>query len=289
MEWSLLAQGGLNGVMLGINYALIALGLTLIFGILGIVNFTHGEMYMLGGYVAYYFFGQFGFNFFATLLLSAVLIGILGIILEKLIFRPLTTKPKLELTSLIAAVGLAWVFQMIAVIAFGDLDKHVPSAFKGIIRVSGVVITVERLSTILIGVALMALLNLFLIKTKTGMSIRAVAQDKQAAALQGVSVDRVTALTFGIGCGLAAASGALVAPIFGVSPNMGSEVILKAFLVVILGGMGSIPGAMLGGLLLGFVESFGCLFFGVPTVMVMTFSIIILILILKPQGLLGHA
>ena len=289
MEWSLLAQGGLNGVMLGINYALIALGLTLIFGILGIVNFTHGEMYMLGGYVAYYFFGQFGFNFFATLLLSAVLIGILGIILEKLIFRPLTTKPKLELTSLIAAVGLAWVFQMIAVIAFGDLDKHVPSAFKGIIRVSGVVITVERLSTILIGVALMALLNLFLIKTKTGMSIRAVAQDKQAAALQGVSVDRVTALTFGIGCGLAAASGALMAPIFGVSPNMGSEVILKAFLVVILGGMGSIPGAMLGGLLLGFVESFGCLFFGVPTVMVMTFSIIILILILKPQGLLGHA
>jgi branched-chain amino acid transport system permease protein len=289
MEWSLLAQGGLNGVMLGINYALIALGLTLIFGILGIVNFTHGEMYMLGGYVAYYFFGQFGLNFFATLLLSAVLIGILGIILEKLIFRPLTTKPKLELTSLIAAVGLAWVFQMIAVIAFGDLDKHVPSAFKGIIRVSGVVITVERLSTILIGVGLVGLLNLFLLKTKTGMSIRAVAQDKQAAALQGVSVDRVTALTFGIGCGLAAASGALVAPIFGVSPNMGSEVILKAFLVVILGGMGSIPGAMLGGLLLGFVESFGCLFFGVPTVMVMTFSIIILILILKPQGLLGHA
>jgi branched-chain amino acid transport system permease protein len=289
MEWSLLAQGGLNGVMLGINYALIALGLTLIFGILGIVNFAHGEMYMLGGYVAYYFFGQFGLNFFATLLLSAILIGILGIVLEKLIFRPLTTRPKIELTSLIAAVGLAWVFQMLAVVAFGELDKNIPSAFKGIIRLAGVVITVERLSTIFIGVALVVLLNLFLLKTKTGMSIRAVAQDKQAAALQGVSVDRVTALTFGIGCALAATAGALVAPIFGVSPNMGSDVILKAFLVVILGGMGSIPGAMLGGLLLGFVESFGCLFFGVPTVMVLTFSIIILILILKPQGLLGHA
>ncbi len=94
MEWSLLAQGGLNGVMLGINYALIALGLTLIFGILGIVNFTHGEMYMLGGYVAYYFFGNFGLNFFATLILAAILIGILGLILEKLIFRPLTTRPQ---------------------------------------------------------------------------------------------------------------------------------------------------------------------------------------------------
>lgn len=289
MEWSLLAQGGLNGVMLGVNYALIALGLTLIFGILGIVNFTHGEMYMLGGYVAYYFFGHFGLNFFATLALSAVLVGALGVILEKFIFRPLTKRPKLELTSLIAAVGLAWVFQMLAIIAFGDLDKNVPSAFKGILRMSGVVITVERLATIVIGLSLVVLLNVFLLKTKTGMTIRAVAQDKEAAALQGVSVDRITALTFGIGCGLAAISGALIAPIFGISPNMGGEVILKAFLVVILGGMGSVPGAMLGGLVLGFVESFGCLFFSVPTVMVLTFSIIILILILKPKGLLGHA
>ncbi|MGD9818308.1 MAG: branched-chain amino acid ABC transporter permease [Desulfomonilaceae bacterium] len=289
MEWSLLAQGGLNGVMLGVNYALIALGLTLIFGILGIVNFTHGEMYMLGGYVAYYFFGHFGLNFFVTLVLSAVIVGALGVILEKFIFRPLTKRPKLELTSLIAAVGLAWVFQMLAIIAFGDLDKNVPSAFKGIIRMSGVVITVERLATIIIGLSLVGLLNVFLLKTKTGMTIRAVAQDKEAAALQGVSVDRITALTFGIGCGLAAISGALIAPIFGISPNMGGEVILKAFLVVILGGMGSVPGAMLGGLVLGFVESFGCLFFSVPTVMVLTFSIIILILILKPKGLLGHA
>lgn len=289
MEWSLLAQGGLNGFMLGINYALIALGLTLIFGILGIVNFTHGEMYMLGGYVAYYLFGHFGLNFFATLAMSAIIVGLVGILLEKFIFRPLTTRPKLELTSMIAAVGLAWVFQMLAVIAFGDLDKNVPSAFKGIIRAAGVVITVERLCTILIGMALIVLLNIFLLKTKTGMTIRAVAQDKEAAALQGVSVDRITALTFGIGCGLAAISGALVAPVFGVSPTMGGEVILKAFLVVILGGMGSVPGAMLGGLTLGFIEGFGCLFFSVPTVMALTFSIIILILILKPKGLLGHA
>ena len=120
------------------------------------------------------------------------------------------------------------------------------------------------------------------------MAIRAVAQDKEAAALQGVSVDRISALTFGIGCGLAATAGALVAPIFGVNPSMGNEVILKAFLVVILGGMGSVPGAMLGGLVLGFVESFGCLFFTVPTVMVLTFIIIIIILIVRPQGLLGH-
>ncbi len=288
MEWSLLAQGALNGIMLGLNYALIALGLTMIFGIMGIVNFAHGEMYMLGGYVAYYLFGQFGLNFFATLAAAAVIVGVLGVLLETFIFRPLTFRPKIELTSLIAAVGLAWVFQMLAVIAFGELDKKVPSAFKGIINMGGVVITFERLAAILIGISMVVILNLFLLRTKTGRAIRAVAQDKAAAALQGVDVSRISALSFGIGCGLASAAGALVAPIFVVNPSLGSEVILKAFLVVILGGMGSVPGAMLGGLVLGFIESFGCLFFTVPTVMVLTFILIILILIVRPEGLLGH-
>jgi len=288
MEWSLLAQGALNGIMLGLNYALIALGLTMIFGIMGIVNFAHGEMYLLGGYVAYYLFGQFGLNFFATLAAAAVIVGVLGVLLETFIFRPLTFRPKIELTSLIAAVGLAWVFQMLAVIAFGELDKKVPSAFKGIINMGGVVITFERLAAILIGISMVVILNLFLLRTKTGRAIRAVAQDKAAAALQGVDVSRISALSFGIGCGLASAAGALVAPIFVVNPSLGSEVILKAFLVVILGGMGSVPGAMLGGLVLGFIESFGCLFFTVPTVMVLTFILIILILIVRPEGLLGH-
>jgi branched-chain amino acid transport system permease protein len=288
MESYLLAQGALNGLMLGLNYALIALGLSLIFGIMGIVNFSHGEMYMLGGYVAYYLFGQFGLNFFATLVAALVIVGGLGVLLEKFIFRPLATRPNIELTSLIAAVGLAWVLQMLAVIAFGELDKKVPSAFKGIISMGGVVITVERLAAIVIGVLLVVSLNLFLLRTKMGRAIRAVAQDKEAAALQGVGVSRISALTFGIGCGLAATAGALVAPIFVVNPSLGNEVILKAFLVVILGGMGSIPGALLGGLVLGFIESFGCLFFSVPTVMVLTFVLIIVILIVRPQGLLGH-
>jgi len=288
VEWYLIAQGGLNGVMLGLNYALVALGLTLIFGIMRIVNFAHGEMYMLGGYVAYYLFGQFGLNLFATLVAAAVIVGALGMVLEKFIFRPLASRPAIELTSLIAAVGLAWVFQMLAVIAFGELDKKVPSAFKGIINMGGVVITFERLAAILIGILLVVLLAFFLLRTKIGRAIRAVAQDKQAAALQGVGVSRISALSFGIGCGLAAAAGALVAPIFVVNPSLGGEVILKAFLVVILGGMGSVPGAMLGGLVLGFIESYGCLFFSVPTVMVLTFVLIIVILIVRPQGLLGH-
>jgi len=288
MELTLLFQGCLNGIMLGLNYALIALGLSLIFGIMGIVNFAHGEMYMLGGYVAYYFFGKFGLNYLMTIFLAVLLVAIVGIVLEKFIFRPLTTRPKEALTTLIAAVGLAWVFQMLAVIFFGELDRTVPSAFKGIIRMGGVVITYERLAAIIIGICLVMLVNVFLLRTKTGQAIRAVAQDKEAAALQGVHVTRISMLVFGIGCGLAAGAGALAAPIFGINPFLGGEVILKAFLVVILGGMGSIPGAMLGGLVLGIVESFASLFFSVPTVSVLTFSLIIVILIARPQGLLGH-
>jgi len=288
MEITLLLQGGLNGVMLGLNYGLIALGLSLIFGIMGIVNFAHGEMYMLGGYVAYYLVGRFGFNFFTTIIAGVVIVGLLGALIEKTIFRPLTTRPKEAMTSLIAAVGLAWVLQMLAVICFGELDRNVPSAFKGIIHMGGVVITKERLATIIIALVLVLMLNLFLLRTRMGMAIRAVAQDKEAAALQGIQVSRISALSFGIGCALAGAAGVLMAPIFCVSPFLGGEVILKAFLVVILGGMGSIPGAMLGGLVLGFIESFGSLFFTVPTVSAITFVLIIIILIVRPQGLLGH-
>jgi branched-chain amino acid transport system permease protein len=284
MEFFLLLQGVLNGVMLGLFYVLIALGLSLIFGIMRIVNFAHGEMYMLGGYVAYYLFGIFGLNYFVAM----IVVGGLGALLEKIIFRPLTARPQMELTSLIAALGLAWVFQMLAVICFGELDKKVPSAFKGIINLSGVVISKERLAAIIIGTVLISLLNLFLLRTKAGNAIRAVAQDKEAAALQGVNVNRISALSFSIGCGIAASAGVLMAPIFIINPSVGGDVILKAFLVVILGGMGSIPGAMLGGLLLGFIESFGCLFFSVPTMNVITFILILITLIVRPQGLLGR-
>jgi branched-chain amino acid transport system permease protein len=283
-----LLQGVLNGVMLGLFYALVALGLSLIFGIMRIVNFAHGEMYMLGGYVAYYLFGIFGLNYFATIIAALILVGALGGLLEKIIFRPLTARPQMELTTLIAALGLAWVFQMLAVICFGELDKKVPSAFKGILSAGGVVMSKERLAAIIIGSFLILMLNLFLRQTKAGSAIRAVAQDKEAAALQGVSVNRISALSFSIGCGLAASTGVLMAPIFIVNPSVGSDVILKAFLVVILGGLGSIPGAMLGGLLLGFIESFGYLFFSVPIMNVITFILILITLIVRPQGLLGR-
>ncbi len=289
MESYLLMQGLFNGLMLGMFYALIALGLSLIFGIMGIVNFAHGEMYMMGGYIAYYFTGQLGMNFFVALVAAILFVGFIGIILEKGIFRHLAKRPRMEVTSLIAALGLAWIFQILTVIFFGELDKNVPSAFTGIIRIAGVTFTSQRIAAISIGAVLILLLNLFLLRTKTGMAIRAVSQEEEGAVLQGVQANRINALSFGIGCSLAGAAGVLMSPIFGINPFSGHGVILKAFLVVILGGMGSIPGALLGGLILGIIESFGNLFFRMPVVSVLTFVIILAILIFKPEGLMGRA
>jgi len=278
-------QGITNGIMLGIFYALIALGLSLIFGIMGIINFSHGQMYMLGGFVAYYFFSQLHLNYFVTIITAMIMVGLLGGVFERIIFRPLIDQ---ELNAFIASLGMAWVLEMLAAIFFGPLDKNVTPPFKGVVHVIGVVFTTQRLLTVLIGLVLVMGLYLFLMQTKTGKAIRAVAQNKEAATLQGINADRISTLSFAIGCALAGAAGVLMTPTFVINPFIGSEIILKCFVVIILGGMGSIIGPLVGGLFLGFVESFGCLFVTVPSVTLITFVIIILILLLRPQGLLGH-
>lgn len=285
MELSLFLQGIVNGVMLGVFYALIALGLSLIFGIMGIINFSHGQMYMIGGFAAYYIFSQLHINYFATLIIAMILVGLLGGVIERIIFRRLEGE---ELNAFIASLGLAWVLEMLAAIISGPLDKSVVSPFSGVVKVIGVVFTTQRLLTVLVGVGLVVGLYLFLTKTRTGKAIRAVAQNREAATLQGINAERIGTLSFAIGCALAGAAGVLMTPAFVINPFIGSEIILKCFVVIILGGMGSIMGALAGGLILGFVESFGCLFLTVPSVTLITFVIVILILLLRPQGLLGH-
>ena len=285
MELSLFLQGIVNGVMLGVFYALIALGLSLIFGIMGIINFSHGQMYMLGGFAVYYLFSQLHLNYFAALILTMVLVGFIGAVFERIIFRPLG---KEELNAFIASLGLAWILEMLAAIIFGPLDKNVPNPFKGVIHVIGVVFTIQRLLTVLIGVGLVVSLYLFLMKSKTGKAIRAVAQNREVATLQGIDAGRVSTLSFAIGCALAGAAGVLMTPAFVINPFIGSEIILKCFVVIILGGMGSIMCALAGLLILGFIEGFGCLLFTIPVVTLITFIFIILILLFRPQGLLGH-
>jgi branched-chain amino acid transport system permease protein len=280
----LLVQALLNGFGLAMVYVLVALGLTLIFSILEIINFAHGEFYMLGGYVTYYTYALFGLNYFATLGLAILTVGLAGIVAERLIFRDLRGK---ALNAFIVSLGLLWVMQAGAQLSFGVLDKPVPSAFSGIVRVLGLIISVERLVVTLCAVVLIVGLYLFLRLSRPGRAMRAVAQDADAAALQGVNIEAVSALGFGVGCALAGGAGGLLAPVFAVSPAMGALPVVKAFIIIIVGGMGSLPGAVLGGLLLGGVEGLGSLFMGSAAVNILGFLMVIVVLLVRPRGLVG--
>ena len=191
MSIDLLVQALLNGFGLAMVYVLVALGLTLIFSILEIINFAHGEFYMLGGYVTYYAYALFGLNYFATLGLAILTVGLAGVVAERLIFHDLRGK---ALNAFIVSLGLLWVMQAGAQLAFGVLDKPVPSAFSGIVRVLGLVISVERLVVTLSAIVLIVALYLFLRLSRPGRAMRAVAQDADAAALQGVNIEAVAAL-----------------------------------------------------------------------------------------------
>lgn len=286
MPVDLLVQALLNGFGLAMVYVLVALGLTLIFSILEIINFAHGEFYMLGGYVTYYGYALFGLNYFATLGLAILTVGMAGVVAERLIFRDLRGK---TLNAFIVSLGLLWVMQAGAQLGFGVLDKPVPSAFSGIVRVLGLVISLERLVVTLCAIVLIVGLYLFLRLSRPGRAMRAVAQDADAAALQGVNIEAVSALGFGVGCALAGGAGGLLAPVFAVSPAMGALPVVKAFIIIIVGGMGSLPGAMLGGLLLGGVEGLGSLFMGSAAVNILGFLMVIVVLLLRPRGLVGGA
>jgi len=284
MSIDVLIQALLNGFGLAVVYVLVALGLTLIFSILEIINFAHGEFYMLGGFVTYYAYAVGGLNYFATVVLAVLVVGAAGVVAERLVFRRLRGK---TLNAFIVSLGLLWVLQASAQLSFGVLDKAVPSSVSGVVRAGGVVVSRERLVVILTSAALIAALYAFLKWTRAGQAMRAAAQDPDAAALQGVDIEMVSMLGFGIGCALAGAAGALLAPIFAVSPTMGALPVVKAFIIIIVGGMGSLPGAVLGGLLLGAVEGVGTLYMSSAAVNMLGFLMVIAILLVRPRGLLG--
>ena len=286
MTASLLVQSAVIGLSIGSIYILMALGLTLMFGMMHIINFAHGAVYMLGAFVIYYVFFQWGAPYFAAFLVAMVLLGAFGYLVERGIYRPI--KGGIEPT-LVALLALSTFLEAAGYPVFGQLDKHVPPVFEGIRNVLGVMISVERLMIIPIAAALVLGLYLFITKTKIGAAMRAIEQDKEAAALQGVNVHVINGLAFAIGFGLAAASGALIAPIFKLDPMMGDQPLLKAFIIIILGGLGSIPGAILGWLMLGLIDSTVATALGAEPAFLLSFVFIILLLLFRPAGLFGHA
>jgi branched-chain amino acid transport system permease protein len=284
MTFTFFIQVCVNGMMLGLTYALIASGLSLIYGIMRLLNFAHGEFYMLGAFATYLLCEHLHFNYFLALFLSMILIAGLGILIYRFFFRPFREQHD---PSLVIALGIAMLIGGSALLVFGEKDKSVSPVFSGVVKFFGVTLSLERIAVIVMAILLMTTLTLYIKFAKTGQAMRAVAQDREAAALQGIGVDSTFTLCMAISSALAGAAGALLAPLFFVNPFLGMHAVLKALVVVVIGGLGSIPGAISAGLLLGFMESFGNTFLGGITE-ILGFVMVMLVLLFRPQGLFGH-
>jgi branched-chain amino acid transport system permease protein len=282
----LIGQGLAIGLLTGILYVLIALGLTLIYGILHIVNFAHGEIYMLGAMGVFYCYVVFKLPFAATLVVILLLSLLLGLGVERAFFRPLRGQ---WLQLVVASVGLSLIIQSLGWIAFGIQEKNVPSFFTGVVAFGGVRLPTERLIAAAVGVALVALLYALVYRTKVGLAMRAIEEDEETARMLGIDADRVAALACAVGFALAALAGAFVAPIYSLNPGMGLEAILMSFLIIIVGGLGSITGTVLAGLLVGVLQSVGGVLLGAEAAYGLVFIVMIVVLVVRPAGLLGKA
>jgi branched-chain amino acid transport system permease protein len=277
-----------NALILGSTYALLGIGLTLIFGIMRVVNFTHGELYALGAYAVFFLEVSLGVNFFLALILSVIIGCAVGAAIEFVLLRPLLDAD-ID-TTMLVMIGAWIVMQNTELLYWGGVSKAVMTPFPdeplqvGPIFVSWLRLFVLVMALILIG-ATYALIN----RTKLGKAMRATFQDRDTAALMGVNVKGIYTATFAIGSGLAAAAGALLGPVFLVTPSMGDLASLKAFAIVILGGLGNITGATLGGFILAFVEEIGAGYISSGYRDAMGFLIIIIVLLFKPTGLFARA
>lgn len=295
----MLAQQIINGLTLGGVYALIALGYTMVYGILELINFAHGEIYMLGAYVGIIFFGLFtaiGLTSYSlplsivlTLILSIIFCSSYGFTIEKIAYKPLRKAPRLS--PLISAIGVSIFLQNYVMLTQGATDRVFPHLFGAAgFDFIGVRVTYLQSFIIAISALLMLSLHFFVTRTMIGKAMRAVAQDRVMASLVGINIDTVISITFVIGSGLAAIAGMMVAMYYGlVNYSIGYIAGIKAFTAAVLGGIGSIPGAMFGGIVLGLIEAMGAAYISSEYKDAYAFVILIIILLIKPAGLFGKS
>lgn len=279
------AQTVVNVLMLSSIYILVALGFALLLTVLGILNFAHAAIYMVGGYICYQLAVVAGINQWASLLVSMIVVGLLGLFLERVFFRPF-----LKDMNRIVVVTLALIIILQATInvTVGSYIRRIPSFVPGVLKFSGVSISGDRLATFVIGGVLLLAVILFIRKTKTGLQMLAISQDSDGAALQGIKTHRIFAVTTAIGCALAAVAGSLMGAILSLSPFMGDIMLVKAIEIVILAGIGSIGGVLIGGLILGSVDAILPLFISGSATDLTGLCIIIVLLLIRPQGLFGR-
>ncbi len=276
------------GLYAGCIYILLATGLNLIFGVMKVVNFAHGQLLMIGAYVTFSFFVLTGFNPYVLLAASIPILIVIGVCIERLCFRPILGTGKLN--EIFISIGLIYILENVAAMIWTDEWKTIRSPFEEItVTIGSMKIPVDYLIIIVTTVLILVGLYIFLKKSRLGLAVRATSQNRKAAMLVGINVERMDMLSFGIGAGLAGAAGTLwvvSGQVF--NPYMGSVPAVKAFAIVIIGGLGSIPGAIIGGLILGIAENFTVLTIGGAWKDAVAFLILIIVLIIKPNGLFGE-
>jgi branched-chain amino acid transport system permease protein len=279
-----LIQALLWGVATGCIYILLATGLNIIFGVMKLVNFAHGQLLMIGAYIAFTVTTAFGLNPYLSILVAMAAVAVIGIGVERLTFRNVLGTDKLN--EIFVSLGLIYVFENAAVLLWGNTVRQIPSPLP--ISIGQIMEVNDRLLAIVIVIIIIVSLFLLLKKTKIGLAMRATSQKSSASMLMGVNIEKVYIFTFALGAALAGAAGALYGIIFPFNPSIGALPTIKAFAIIIIGGLGSIPGAVVGGLLYGIAEETAVYLLGATWRDAVAFALLIIVLVIRPTGLFGE-
>ena len=279
-------QAIINGIALGWLYVPMALGMTLILSIMGILQLAHGEIYMMGAFLVYYLTRQ-SIGIYPAIALSMVVMATVGVILERVLFRPRANRD-VVLTSIVISTGLTLILSSAAVVGFGLYTKSLPFLISGSFSVAGAGVPKDRILVIGFSVAALLLLYGFLKRTRLGLAMVASAQNREGSFLKGINPNQMSMAAMAIGCSLAALAGALAGSILQLQPYMGSLPMINGLVTIVLGGLGSIPGAVIGGMILGLLNGILPVMFGPAVAAVAPLVIVILVLLFRPKGILGH-
>ncbi len=288
MELVILAQAITSGVLIGGLYALISIGLTLIFGVMKIINFAHGDLMMLAMYVTYWMFTLYDIDPYMSLIMTVPILFVIGSVIQKLLINRILKAP--QASQLFLTLGVMLIAQNTALLLWKADYRAIRTYYTGsVIKLGEVFVSIPRLTSFAFAIVLTGLLYIFLTRTKIGRAMRATAQNREVSSLMGVNVPRIHIVAFGIGTACVGAAGTLLSTFYYISPTVGTTFTLTAFLAVVLGGMGSFTGAFFGGLIVGLAESLGAVYTATQYRELVTFTLFIFILLLKPSGLLGKS
>lgn len=274
-----------NGLALGWLYVLMALGLTFILSMMGILQLAHGEIYMIGAYIVYYLSVSLGQSHYLAMLLSMLIMAAFGLLLEKFLFRPVQGQ---LLPPIVISIGLMLILTSAAAVGFGVFERGLPRLATGSLVILSSAVPKDRLIAVGFSIGLVVLVYLFLKRTRWGQAMVASAQSREGALLRGINPNLMSRLAFLIACALAAAGGSLAGAIWKLSPFMGTPPLVKGVVIIVLGGMGSLLGATIGGLILGLLDSIAPVVFGPGVAAIAPLIIVVIILLVRPQGLFGH-